>query len=207
MLTSQNADPSLGDEGYQLQVTPTLITVRAPTPAGLFYGSQTVQQLLSGGRVPAMRVADRPRFRWRGLMLDEARHFFGKEFVKRTIDLLAQHKLNIFHWHLCDDQGWRIEIKRRPRLTEVGAWRTDDGQRYGGFYTPADIIEIVAYAQSRFVTVVPEIEMPGHAMAALASYPELSCTGGRSTWRLSGAFLNMCSVPAMMPRSSSSKTS
>jgi len=178
VLTPQNADPSLGDEGYELQVTPTLITVCAPTPAGLFYGSQTVQQLLAGGRVPAMRVADRPRFRWRGLMLDEARHFFGKEFVKRTIDLLAQHKLNIFHWHLCDDQGWRIEIRSRPQLTEVGAWRTEEGQRYDGFYTQADIREIVAYAQSRFVTVVPEIEMPGHAMAALAAYPEFSCAGG-----------------------------
>ncbi len=178
VLTSENADPTLGDEGYELEVTPSQITVRAPKPAGLFYASQTVQQLLTSRPTPLLRLVDRPRFRWRGLMLDEARHFFGKEFVKRVIDLLAQHKLNVFHWHLCDDQGWRLEIKKRPRLTDVGAWRAGNGQRYGGFYTQADICEIVTYAQSRFVTVVPEIEMPGHATAALAAYPKLSCAGG-----------------------------
>jgi hexosaminidase len=177
-LTLDDADTTLGDEGYKLQVTPTRITIRAPNPAGLFYGSRTLQQLLARRPVPALQIVDRPRFVWRGLMLDEARHFFGKEFVKRVIDLLALHKLNVFHWHLCDDQGWRLEIRKRPRLTEVGAWRPGDGQRYGGLYTSADIREIVTYAQSRYVTVVPEIEMPGHATAALASHPELSCTGG-----------------------------
>jgi len=177
-LTSDDADLTLGNEGYELQVTPTRITVRAPEPAGLFYGSQTLDQLLASRPIPALRMVDRPRFRWRGLMLDEARHFFGKKFVKRVIDLLALHKLNIFHWHLCDDQGWRLEIKKYPRLTEVGAWRAAEGQPYGGFYTQADIHDVVTYARSRFVTVVPEIEMPGHATAALASYPELSCAGG-----------------------------
>jgi len=152
--------------------------VLAPKPAGLVYGSQTVRQLLASRPIPLLRLVDRPRFPWRGLMLDEARHFFGKEFIKQLIDLLVLHKLNIFHWHLCDDQGWRIEIKSRPRLTEVGAWREANGRRYGGFYTQADIREIVTYAQNRFVTVVPEIEMPGHTTAALAAYPELSCTGG-----------------------------
>jgi hexosaminidase len=177
-LTLDDANATLGDEGYELHVTPERITVRAQKPAGLFYGSHTLQQLLASPPIPALRMVDRPRFTWRGLMLDEARHFFGKEFVKRVLDLLAQHKLNVFHWHLCDDQGWRLEIKKRPRLTEVGAWRGGDGQRYGGYYSLAEIREIVTYARSRFVTVVPEIEMPGHATAALASYPELSCTGG-----------------------------
>ena len=143
-----------------------------------------------------MSIEDRPRFGWRGGMLDCSRHFFPKDFVKRWIDILAMHKLNVFHWHLTDDQGWRIEIKKYPRLTEVGAWRVDredqhwnarDPQKpgeaatYGGFYTQEDIREIVAYAASRYITVVPEIEMPGHAKAALTAYPELSCTGGPFT--------------------------
>ena len=145
---------------------------------------------------PAVRIKDRPRFPWRGLMLDTGRHMFAPAFIKRLIDLMALHKLNVFHWHLTEDQGWRIEIKKYPRLTEIGAWRNisplpgemeaPDGQPYGGFYTQAQIREIVAYAASRFITVVPEIEMPGHAMAALASYPELGCTGGpyavRTSW-------------------------
>ncbi len=146
--------------------------------------------------LPCLAVRDLPRFRWRGMMLDVSRHFFPKEFIKRYIDLLAFHKLNTFHWHLSDDQGWRIEIKKYPRLTEVGAWRVDHedqpwtarpaqqpGEKasVGGFYTQEDIREIVAYAASRFVTVVPEIEMPAHALAALAAYPEYSCSGGPFT--------------------------
>jgi len=144
---------------------------------------------------PAVRIEARPRFPWRGLMVDVGRHFFSKDEIKNFIDLMAQHKLNTFHWHLTEDQGWRIEIKRYPKLTEIGAWRKGIGfgldpqsstaygpdGRYGGFYTQDDIRAVVAYAQARYVTVVPEIEMPGHAVAALAAYPELSCTGGPFT--------------------------
>jgi hexosaminidase len=185
-----NAD-GLGEEGYRLEASPKLIDIAAKTPAGLFYGCQTLRQLLpvqvdSGETVqgvawavPGLVIEDMPRFKWRGMHLDVCRHFFDKEFVKQYIDLMARYKLNTFHWHLTEDQGWRIEIKKYPKLTEVGAWRTEkDGTRYGGYYTQDDIREVVAYAQSRFITVVPEVEMPGHAQAALASYPELSCTGG-----------------------------
>ena len=199
----------LGPEGYLLDVGPNGIEIRAAAPAGLFYGVQTLRQLLPPAaerpasmlgtgslRVPCASVEDRPRFSWRGGMLDCSRHFFPKEFVKRWIDILAMHKLNTFHWHLTDDQGWRIEIKKYPRLAEVGAWRVDREDKhwnarepqqpgepaaYGGFYTQDDIREIVAYAASRFVTIVPEIEMPGHAKAALTAYPQFSCTGGPFT--------------------------
>ncbi|MBN2560275.1 MAG: family 20 glycosylhydrolase [Phycisphaerae bacterium] len=192
LLTTDNADESLGMEGYQLVVEPAGIVLRASSAAGLFYASQTLRQMLPSTplatqgtgndvSIPAMRIRDRPRFQWRGLLLDCSRHFMTKEFVKRYIDLLAFHKLNVLHWHLTDDQGWRIEIKKYPKLTEVGAWRNEGGERYGGFYTQDDIREIVAYATERHVLVVPEIEMPGHCMATLASYPELSCTGGPFT--------------------------
>ncbi len=192
-----------GDEGYTLDVMPGAITVTASTAAGLFYGAQTLRQLLPpaadrGGvnpagagfawTVPAVRIEDAPRFRWRGLHLDVSRHFSSVAFVKRYIDLMALYKLNRFHWHLTDDQGWRIEIKKYPRLTEVGAWRDGtlvghyrnkpqvfDSVRYGGYYTQDEIREVVAYAAARHVTVVPEIEMPGHASAAIAAYPELGC--------------------------------
>ncbi|GAB3821660.1 family 20 glycosylhydrolase [Pontibacter rugosus] len=141
--------------------------------------------------LPAVSITDKPRYEWRGMHLDVVRHFFPVEFVKQYIDYLAMHKLNTFHWHLTDDQGWRIEIKKYPKLTEVGAWRdstlighywdlpqTYDNTRHGGFYTQEQIKEVVKYAQERYITVVPEIEMPGHAVAALAAYPELSCSGG-----------------------------
>jgi len=179
------------DEGYFLQVTAG-VWLHAP-PSGLFHGVQTLRQLLTRGadaapwQLPALAIRDRPRYSWRGMLLDCGRHFMSKDFVKRYIDLLAYHKMNVLHWHLTEDQGWRIEIKKYPKLTEIGAWRQatrEDEQprdatgRYGGFYTQDDIREIVAYAQSRYVTIVPEIEMPGHSLAALASYPELSCTGG-----------------------------
>jgi hexosaminidase len=195
----------LGSEGYELVVTPRLVTIRAREPAGAFYGLQTVRQLLPpeifrearvdsvAWTVPAVRVVDRPRFTWRGAHLDVCRHFMPKEFVKKYIDLLALQKMNSFHWHLTDDQGWRIEIRKYPRLTQVGGWRTQtlvghqpdgdsttwqyDGKRHGGFYTQDDIREIVAYARDRFVNVVPEIEMPGHALSAIAAYPELGVTG------------------------------
>jgi hexosaminidase len=182
---------SLGNEGYRLEVTPNGILLEAVTPAGLFYAVQTLRQLLppefeeghtpasQTWDVPAVSIEDSPDFPWRGLLLDCCRHFMSVEFVKQTIDRLAFYKLNRFHWHLTEDQGWRIEIKKYPRLTEIGAWRTEpDGTRHGGFYTQEEIRDVVAYAQERFVTVVPEIEMPGHSRAALAAYPELSCTGG-----------------------------
>ncbi|HVP07288.1 MAG TPA: beta-N-acetylhexosaminidase, partial [Candidatus Acidoferrum sp.] len=156
------------------------------SPVGIFYGMQSFLQLLPAGEmakteieIPAVEMEDSPRFDWRGLHLDVSRHFFPASFIKKYIDLLALHKMNVFHWHLTDDQGWRIEIAKYPRLTEVGAWRTDsDGTIYGGFYTQAEIRDVVAYAAKRFLTIVPEIELPGHASAAIAAYPEFSCTGG-----------------------------
>lgn len=195
-------EAALGKEGYRLDVFPTpIIHITAAAPAGIFYGGQTLRQLLPPAvfaktkqagvkwQVPCCRIEDKPRFPWRGLLLDEGRHFFGKQFVQHCIDLLAAHKLNTLHWHLTEDQGWRIEIKKYPQLTEIGAWREQtqgDGKRYGGFYTQDEIREIVAYAARRHVTIVPEIEMPGHSLAALASYPQFSCTGGplkvRTTW-------------------------
>ncbi len=190
----------LGKEGYTLVATPTSVEISAVGAAGIFYGIQTLRQLLppeilrdarvDGVRwiVPAVRIEDSPRFGWRGAHLDVVRHFMPLDFVKKYIDLLALHKLNTFHWHLTDDQGWRIEIRKYPRLTEVGGWRKEtmiapferdpalrkyDGVRHGGFYTQDDVREVVEYARKRFVNVVPEIEMPGHASAAIAAYPEL----------------------------------
>ena len=188
---------------YDLTVSPRSIRIQAANAAGLFYGVQTLLQLLppeiesaaplpAAWTVPCVHIVDSPRFAWRGLMLDVSRHFFTKQFVEQYIDRMVRYKMNVFHWHLTDDDGWRIEIKGLPQLTQVGAWRVPrlgkwgsraparDGEAAteGGYYTQDDIREVVAYAQKRFVTVVPEIEMPGHALAALAAYPELSCTGG-----------------------------
>jgi hexosaminidase len=185
-------DPSLkhlGEEGYMLESTEQQIEIVAATDAGVFYGTQTLLQLLpeqvysrkpvsATWKVPCVEIEDQPRYAWRGSLLDCCRHFFDKEFVKKYIDLLAMHKMNVLHWHLTEDQGWRIEIKKYPKLTEIGAWRDENGKKYGGFYSQKDVKEIVAYATERHVRVVPEIEMPGHAMAALAAYPEYSCTGG-----------------------------
>jgi hexosaminidase len=174
---------ALGPQGYRLEVTPRNIVIRANQEKGFFMAVQTLRQLLPvEGKeitIPALTIMDKPEFIWRGMMLDVCRHFFPKEVVKRYIDLISLYKINVLHWHLTDDQGWRIEIKKYPKLTSVGAWRTEaDGSRYGGFYSQDDIREIVAYAGTRGVTIVPEIEMPGHSMAALSAYPELSCTGG-----------------------------
>jgi hexosaminidase len=191
---------SLGREGYRLEVQAEVVIIEALTPTGIFYGIQSLRQLLpveveerhpipgADWSIPCQVITDRPRFAWRGFMLDEGRHFHGKETVLQTLDLMALQKLNVFHWHLTEDQGWRIEIKKYPRLTEVGSRRagtrqgfTDgqhDGVVHGGFYTQDEIREIVAYAAHRHITVVPEIEMPGHSLAALAAYPELSCIGG-----------------------------
>ena len=174
-----------GDEGYRINVNSQQIEIFAMKEAGLFYALQTLKQLIlisqTNSRliIPNCYIQDRPRFKWRGMNLDCCRHFMEKDFIKRYIDLLALYKMNVFHWHLTEDQAWRIEIKKYPFLTEKGAWRIEkDGNRYGGFYSQDDIREIVAYASARYITVVPEIEMPGHSLAALSAYPQLSCTGG-----------------------------
>jgi hexosaminidase len=175
-------------EAYSLAVSPDGIRIRAATAAGAFWAVQTLRQLLppevergaatSPLRVPAVTITDAPRFAWRGALVDVGRHYLPPAFIKRFVDLLALHKMNVLHWHLTEDQGWRLEIKKYPRLTTIGAWRTEaDGTRYGGFYTQAQVRDIVEYARRRQVTIVPEIEMPGHASAALVAYPELSCTG------------------------------
>lgn len=192
VLTSKGTD-NLPDQGYRLTITPQQIII-AGKGAGLFYGIQTVLQLIPVNReasikIPCAQIEDYPRFGYRGLMLDVCRHFFSVEFIKKTIDLMAYYKLNNFHWHLTDDQGWRIEIKKYPRLTEIGSQRAQtvignyhdrtpqqfDNTPYGGYYTQDQIRDVVKYAADRYINVIPEIEMPGHCMAALAAYPELSC--------------------------------
>jgi hexosaminidase len=187
VLTTAGSDLALGEEGYELAVTSDYAKINAPRPAGLFWGVQTLRQLLPPAvespdlrpgpwAIPACTIRDRPHFPWRGMMLDVARHFFGVGDVRRLIDLLATYKLNRLHLHLSDDQGWRIEIRSWPRLAEVGG-STAVGGGPGGFYTQAEFAEIVAYARARCITVVPEIDMPGHTGAALASYAELNCDG------------------------------
>ena len=170
---------SLGDEGYQLTVTPASVRVVANAPAGLFHGVQTLRQLLPAKgpqRIPAVSIRDRPRFAWRGAMLDVARHFRSVRDVKRFVDLMALYKLNRLHLHLSDDQGWRIAISKWPRLaTHGGATAVGGGK--GGYYTQAQYSDIVRYAAARYVVVVPEIDMPGHVHAALSSYPKLACDG------------------------------
>ena len=176
----------LKDEEYQLEITKEQLHLSASGNVGLMRGIQTLRQLLPAGyedkgvvaKIPCLIIHDFPRFSWRGMLLDCCRHFMDKEFVMRYIDLLAYHKMNVLHWHLTEDQGWRIEIEKYPKLTEIGAWRENkDGEKYGGFYTKKDIKEIVLYAKDRGIEIVPEIELPGHSVAAIASYPHLSCTG------------------------------
>ena len=194
-------DESLGAEAYRLTVGPDGLLVAGGTEAGVFYGLQSLRQLVSqyGAALPALRIEDEPTFAYRGTMLDCCRHFFTVDEVKTFIDILALHKINRFHWHLTDDQGWRIEILRYPELTRVGAHRAEtvlgnnsaayDGKPYGGYYTQRQVRDVVAYAAERFITVVPEIEMPGHASAALASYPWLGCAGeGYKVQTLWGVF-------------------
>lgn len=191
-------DTGLGNEGYRLTVTKSGVMIAAESGAGLFYGVQTLRQLMppaifsptrvegESWTIPAVSIEDFPRFAWRGMMLDVARHFQPKAFIKKFIDAIALHKMNRLHLHLTDDQGWRIEIKKYPKLTEVGAWRAEtvighaskqpqrfDGTPHGGFYTQDEIRELVAYAAERHIAIIPEIEMPGHAQAAIAAYPEL----------------------------------
>ncbi|MDQ6813355.1 MAG: family 20 glycosylhydrolase [Bacteroidota bacterium] len=203
-----SSDTGLGAEGYKLQVIPASITIIANKPAGLFYGMQTLLQLLpkeiEGNTVaknitwtvPATTIIDKPRFGWRGLMFDVSRHFFTKKDVEDYIDQMVRFKFNLLHLHLTDDEGWRIQIEGLPRLTEVGAWNVkkvgyfgtfsppapNEPRDYGGFYTQNDIKELVQYAKDRFVNILPEIDVPGHSLAAVVSYPELSCTPGADTY-------------------------
>ncbi|MGA3266890.1 MAG: beta-N-acetylhexosaminidase [Verrucomicrobiota bacterium] len=223
-LTTRSANRNLGPEGYALEVAPDSVVIRANTDVGLFYGAETLLQLLPpqifstnraagvSWQIPCVSIEDWPRFQWRGLMLDVSRHFYSKTEVERILDEMALYKLNTFHWHLSDEPGWRIEIKKYPKLTQIGAWRKSsqlvqanphdetpanknthpswtapsadkfgpDG-RYGGYYTQADIREVVAYAAARHITIVPEIDMPGHIAAALAAYPQLGTGGPYST--------------------------
>lgn len=205
ILSSDCSKDHPDPEGYELKVLKDQVLIQAQSSSGIFYGSQTLRQLLPPAieskekvdgvawTIPQVEIEDTPRYKWRGMHLDVVRHFFDKEFVKKYIDLMALYKMNRFHWHLTDDHGWRIEIKKYPKLTEVGSWRygghgefvktnpdpeAPTAEKYGGFYTQNDVREIVEYARQRFITVVPEIEMPGHSIAALAAYPQLSCTGG-----------------------------
>ena len=188
-------------DAYRLEVASDKITITSASNEGLFYGMQTLLQLLpetkdvslsTGFSIPELSIKDYPRFQYRGMHLDVGRHFFDVDYVKKYIDYLAYFKYNTFHWHLTEDQGWRIEIKRYPRLTSVGGFRNgtiighypgtgNDNTHYGGFYTQEQIKDVVKYAQDRFITIIPEIEMPGHASAAIAAYPQLSCFPDKST--------------------------
>lgn len=195
---------NLGQEGYSIKITKNNIRISANSPCGIFYGFQTLRQLFPteienhsimeniNWAIPCLSIRDSPRFSWRGFMLDEGRHFHGKEIVKKILEIMASLKLNIFHWHLTEDQGWRIQIKKYPKLTELGSKRTGtqilklkdlrknrkDENPHEGYYSQEDIKEIINFASERFIKIIPEIEMPGHTMAALSAYPEMSCTGG-----------------------------
>jgi hexosaminidase len=207
---NEKSDGSIGKEGYRLSVTPKNISIKANAPAGLFYGLQTLFQLfpkeiesttpVKNARwiLPCVEITDYPRFAWRGLMFDVTRHFFTKEEVKHYIDDMVRYKFNLLHLHLSDDEGWRVEIKSLPKLTEVGAWRVnktgyfgtfsppaaDEPKNYGGFYTQDDLKEIIQYAKERFVDILPEFDVPAHSLAAIVSYPELSCTPEANTYRV-----------------------
>jgi hexosaminidase len=208
---------NLGDEGYKLNSNTRYLKITAETEKGIFYGLQSMMQLLPveanskqqvnfEWKIPVCKIEDKPRFSWRGMHLDVSRHFFGTDFIKRYIDLLAMHKLNVFHWHLTDDNGWRIEIKKYPELTKTCAWRkdlehlpwnerdhSDDPGKgiYGGFYTQEQIKDIVQYATDRFIAIVPEIEMPGHTREVFAAYPQFSCTGEELTVASGGYWPNL----------------
>lgn len=210
LILNDKINHQLGNEGYQLSVTPNFITIKANKPAGLFYGAQSLIQLFpkeieskevvtgTDWKAPCVEVTDYPRVGWRGLMFDVARHFFTKAEVKQYIDAMVRYKYNLLHLHLTDDEGWRIEIKGLPKLTEVGAWNVkktgefgnfvpptaDEPRNYGGFYTQEDIKELVQYAKERFVNIMPEVDVPGHSLAAIVSYPELSCTPGAESYRV-----------------------
>ena len=210
LILNEKPNSAIGNEGYTLTVTPNLVTIKANKSAGLFYGAQSLIQLFPKEieskelveniewAAPCVEVTDYPRVGWRGLMFDCARHFFTKAQVKQYIDAMVRYKYNLLHWHLTDDEGWRIEIKGLPKLTEIGAWNVKkvgefgifspptpyEPRTYGGFYTQEDIKEIVQYAKDRFVNVMPEVDVPGHSLAIIASYPELSCTPGAENYRV-----------------------
>ncbi|RYE34715.1 MAG: beta-N-acetylhexosaminidase [Sphingobacteriaceae bacterium] len=210
LILNKSENPVLGKEGYQLNITAKNIIIRANQPAGLFYGVQSLMQLLPKEiesktvvknvkwSVPYVSVTDYPRFGWRGLMFDVSRHFFTKQEVKQYIDAMVRYKFNLLHLHLTDDEGWRIQIKSLPKLTGVGAYSAkrvgyfgtfapppaDEPRTYGGFYTQEDIKELVQYAKERFVNIMPEIDVPGHSLAAVAAYPELSCTPGADKYKV-----------------------
>ncbi len=205
ILTSNLSDDNLGDEGYKLHVDPKKITIQSNKPAGVFYGIQSLLQLMPNEilvkkndgqgidwKIPCLYIYDKPQYSYRGMHLDVSRHFFPKEFIKKFIDLMAMYKMNVFHWHLTDDNGWRIEIKQYPELTDICAWRVDHedqpwrgreqakpGEKatYGGFYTQEDIKEVIEYANEKNIEIIPEIEMPGHSSEIFAAFPELSCRG------------------------------
>ena len=214
ILRIDPARAELGDEGYALTVASDAVRLQARTPAGLFFGVQTIRQLLPYGiesdmmtkrawTIPAVTITDRPRFAWRGAMLDVARHFFTVDEVKQYIDMLALYKFNMFHIHLADDQGWRIEIKSRPALVAAGALQVGGGP--GGFYTQAEYADIVRYAADRFLTVVPEVDMPAHSNAMLLSNPELSC-GKRPAGTYTGTFFRYALRRTPEPPFSSAST-
>lgn len=207
LILNNSTDAVIGKEGYHLNITPQHVVITANQPAGLFYGVQTLLQLFpkeiesqtivqQSWKLPCVTIIDYPRFEWRGLMFDVSRHFFTKQDVKHYIDDMVRYKLNILHLHLTDDEGWRIEIKSLPKLTQVGAWRADkvgyfgtfsppepnESRTYGGFYTQDDIRELVKYAADNFVNILPEIDVPGHSLAAISAYPELSCTPGAENY-------------------------
>ncbi len=210
LVLNNTADNEIGNEGYRLSVTPKDITIKANQPAGLFYGAQTLVQLfpkeIEGKELmknvtwsaPCVEITDYPRFGWRGLMFDVSRHFFTKEDVEKYIDEMSRYKFNLLHLHLTDDEGWRIEIKSLPNLTKVGAWNVkkvgqfgtftpptpDEPRNYGGFYTQDDMKEIIRYAKERFIDIMPEVDVPGHSLAAVVSYPELSCTPGADKYHV-----------------------
>ena len=210
LVLNKTPDAVLGTEGYDLSVTAKVITLRANQPAGLFYGVQSLLQLFPKEiesptlarqvkwEAPCVTIKDYPRFGWRGLMFDVSRHFFTKDEVKNFIDQMVKYKYNLLHFHLTDDEGWRIEIKSLPKLTEVGAWNVrrtgtfgnfsaptpDEPRNYGGFYTQDDIRELVQYAKDRYVNILPEVDVPGHSLAAIASYPELSCTADSGNYHV-----------------------
>jgi hexosaminidase len=210
LVLNKTPDNTLGAEGYTLSVTPKAVTIKANQAAGVFYGVQTLLQLLppdiesrqpvrrSSWQVPCTTITDYPRFGWRGLMLDVSRHFFTKQQVKDFIDEMVKYKFNLLHMHLTDDEGWRVEIKSLPRLTQVGAWSArrvgtfgtfpapspEEPRDYGGFYTQDDIRELVKYAKDRFVDILPEVDIPGHSLSAIVAYPELSCTPGADKYKV-----------------------
>jgi hexosaminidase len=226
LALNKTAEATLGDEGYRLTITPKNIVIRANQAAGLFYGVQTLLQLLPKEiesrdpvkqiiwQAPCVTIADYPRFSWRGLMFDVSRHFFTKPEVEQFIDEMVKYKYNLLHLHLTDDEGWRIEIKSLPKLTSVGAWNVrrvgtfgtfgspapEEPRNYGGFYTQDEIRELVKYAKQRFVNILPEIDIPGHSLAAIASYPELSCTAGAETYKVRSGekFMNWPGPVAMV---------